>query len=247
MDQLGEEPFFLTTYGLSVHHPFDLPADAKPLFPHDNFEHKVLNLLRYTDDSLKLFFELAQDKPWFKNSIIIITADNSQPAGGRVTNLVNYTNVYEENIWIPLLVIDNSQQQLSGERNIVASHIDIAPTILDYLGIDTINHFQGRSLLPDDIDYGTSFAFSSSPLGGCMAAYREGDYKLMSRLLDNHTGSLFDMPADKNETTNLRHSLPEVYDDLNHKIFTLYSNQHYLYENNKFWSDELQKLFEESL
>lgn len=247
IDELAGRPFYLTMYGLSVHHPFDLPSDATPVYPHDHTTNKVANLLNYTDDSLKMFFDLAKDQDWFKNSIILITSDNSQPLGERAFNAINYANVYEENIWVPLIVVDNAQGQLQGQKDVVASHIDIAPTILDYLGLETINHFQGKSLLSEDLDYDNSHAFASSPFGGCMTAYREGDYKLLTRSFGTNPDLLFNLKEDRDEQNDLYAFERQTYNELTQSATNLYFNQYYLYKNNRFWSDELQELFEQSL
>jgi len=59
---------------LSSHHPFKLPKGYEDKFKGGPLPiHKVI---QYTDYSLRHFFETASSKPWFENTIFIITADH---------------------------------------------------------------------------------------------------------------------------------------------------------------------------
>ncbi|MFA5022290.1 MAG: sulfatase-like hydrolase/transferase [Patescibacteria group bacterium] len=243
LDSLGRQPFFLTAYGLSVHHPFEMPKDGTPIYPHDTFEHKIFNLLNYTDQALAEFFNKNKDKDWFKNSIILITADNSQPIGERIFNFTDYVALYEENIWIPLVIVKNSDHALVGNKNIVSSQIDIAPTILDLLGIKTLNHFQGKSLISKDLDYQNSSMYSTNPYLGCMSAYRQGDYKIMKRFY-KEDNLFYNLSIDRQEENNLKDSENNLYNQFNQQVSQLFLTEFDLYQNNKFWSPYYQSLFE---
>ncbi|MFA6410032.1 MAG: sulfatase-like hydrolase/transferase [Candidatus Buchananbacteria bacterium] len=244
IESLPNQPFFLALYGLSVHHPFEMPKDGNQKYPHDTFTNKVYNLLNYTDQALAEFFEKNQDKDWFKNSIIIVTADNSQPLGERIFNYTDYVALYEENIWIPLVIVKNQSPKLSGLKDTVSSQIDLAPTILDLLGIQTINHFQGKSLINDQLNYQDSFMYATNPYLGCMSAYRQGDYKIMKRFYkDNNL--FFDLKEDKLELNNLEPGKSTDYQQFDQKVSDLFLAQYSLYQNNSFWSDKFQSIFEQ--
>jgi arylsulfatase A-like enzyme len=243
---LNNQPFFLTVYGLAVHHPFLMPADGSPVFPHDTFEHKIFNLLHYTDEALASFFENNKDKDWFKNSIIIVTADNSQPIGERVFNYINYVALFEENIWTPLVIVKNTGPKLSGQPNIIGSQIDIAPTILDLLGIKVINHFQGQSLLNKGLNYQNTAMYSTNPYLGCMSAYRQGDYKIMKRFYKDDN-LFYNLAKDRGEWNNLKNQENQLYSQYDQTVSKIYLSQYDLYHNDKFWSDSLQQAFEQSI
>ena len=39
----------------------------------------MVETIRYSDDALKSFFNIAKNEKWFKNTIFIITADHTSP------------------------------------------------------------------------------------------------------------------------------------------------------------------------
>ncbi len=247
IESVADGPVFLTLYTLAIHHPFNLPSDGnKMIYPHDTFPNKIKNLLYYTDESLNEFFSQNKDKEWFKNSIILITADHGQPLGERPFNYMNFVNLYEENIWVPLVIIDNQKKIFSGKRDIVSSHLDIAPTILDLLGIKVMNHFQGKSLIDENLDYHQSFMYSTNPYLGCMSALRKGDYKLIKQFY--REGDLFfNLSSDRDEKNNLVSKESENFFSIKKLVDKIYFYQYYFYRRNKFWSEHLQNLFTESL
>lgn len=70
-----KEPFTSTVFTLSSHHPYTIPEKHKGRFPKGTMV--VHETVGYTDYALKLFFEEAQTKPWFNNTLFIITSDHS--------------------------------------------------------------------------------------------------------------------------------------------------------------------------
>jgi len=246
LDNLEEKPFFLTVYGLAVHHPFYLPEGEPALYPNDTFAHQIFNLLHYSDSVLSDFFSQNKDKDWFKNSIIIITADNSQPIGERIFNFINFISLHEENIWIPLVIVNNGGEKLKGQKDIVSSQIDIAPTILDLLGVKIMNHFQGKDLLADRPNYQDSFMYATSPYLGCMSTYRQGDYKVMKRFYKD-INLLYDLKESRAEENDLKSQEKNTFGQLDKMVSQLFLYQHYLYKNNRFWSPVLQDYFNQSI
>ncbi len=69
------QPFTSVVFTLSSHHPYTIPSKHKGRFPKGTMI--VHETVGYTDYALKRFFEQAQTKPWFKNTLFIITADHS--------------------------------------------------------------------------------------------------------------------------------------------------------------------------
>jgi len=246
LDNLSDQPFFLTVYSLAVHHPFSFPADLTAVnYSSDEFVNKILNLLHYSDDALGKFFTANQDKGWFKNSIILITADNGQPTGlKQVFNKGNFDHVFEENVWIPLVI--SGRPDLIGQREVIGSHIDIAPTVLGLLGVDVINNFLGKSLISSDLDYDQSNSYFISKFGKCMMGFRQGDYKFITDLRKTYQ-FLYNLRTDRNESKNLSTQDPTDVSRLKDLVFRTYSGTMYLFSHNKFWSPKYQDLMEQAI
>lgn len=142
-DKLGEqkEPFFSSIFTLSSHFPYTLPDGFENKYPKG--QHPIMELVAYSDDMLKAFFERVKDEKWFKNTLFVITADHTaQPID----------DFYKSRIGkyaIPLMVYSPTGD-LKGQDNEVSSHIDIMPTILDYANLQGQYFTHGTSLLKKD-------------------------------------------------------------------------------------------------
>ncbi len=120
------QPFCASLLTLSLHHPFPVPEPYKTLL--DTIKNPIKKSMKYTDISLRLFFNEIKNEPWFKNSIIAISADhNSEGFGDFEGNSVNAFS-------IPISFLAVGDSAFNQPQNQSISQIDIYPTLLDYLG-----------------------------------------------------------------------------------------------------------------
>lgn len=132
-----ETPFFSTVFTISSHHPYTIPAEHLGKFPKGTLPmHEVVG---YTDYALKKFFETAKNMPWYNNTLFIITADHSTHS-----EQAKY-NTPIGRFAIPTLIFDPSKE-LKGEYNALFQQIDIAPSLLGWLGIPTKSIAFGRNI-----------------------------------------------------------------------------------------------------
>ncbi len=123
-----KNPFFAVIYTLSSHHPYLIPKKYENMFPEG--EHEILKSIAYADYSLKRFFDEAKQANWFKNTLFVITADHV--FGSHSDFYYNKIGSYS----VPIAFYCETDTLLKGVLPIIAQHTDIAPSILDYLGID---------------------------------------------------------------------------------------------------------------
>ena len=90
------------------------------------------------------FSELAK-RPEFADSIVIITGDHSFPNGEHGV-YANYSSIYEEIFKTPFLLLWPGHFRPERMSDVPHSQLDIAPTILDLLGLKLRNHFAGDSI-----------------------------------------------------------------------------------------------------
>lgn len=134
----AKQPFFATIFTLSSHPPYNLPKKYNGVFPKG--KSKIHELIGYTDYSLKMFFKKIQNEKWFKNTIFIITADHTS-SESFVPKYKSYLGRHQ----IPLIFYsgDNS---LKGVNKKITQHIDIMPTILDYISCNKPFYSFGKSV-----------------------------------------------------------------------------------------------------
>lgn len=121
------KPFMTSVFTLSSHHPFKVPEQYKSQLPKGPLE--ILQTIAYTDLALKKFFDEASKKPWFKDTLFIITADHTS---------MRYRPEYENDIGVyrvPLILYHPTYKFPEVDRSMVVQHIDILPTVLDFLGL----------------------------------------------------------------------------------------------------------------
>ncbi len=219
------QPFFSCFFSLSSHHPYIIPARHKGRFPED--ERSIRQSVAYADYSLKKFFEVARDEPWFKNTLFVITADHTTPS---------YHPWYQNRVGgysVPILYYHPGDPELRGKIDRLTQHIDIMPSVLDYIGAPGRFISFGSSVFSDHKD-------------GFVINYLNGIYQFMEndRILfydgEQATG-LFNFRND----SLLRKNFLEV-PDLNHghrektqleRLKSIIQQYNYMMVNNKMSAD----------
>ncbi len=121
-----KEPFMTALFTLTSHHPFQVPEQYKEEFPEE--EMPIHKCIRYTDYSLKRFFQEASKEPWYKHTVFVMTGDH--------TNMSNHPE-YKSSVnqfSTSIIIYDPSGDLKPGIREGIAQQTDIMPTILNYVG-----------------------------------------------------------------------------------------------------------------
>lgn len=106
----------------------------------NNYDNGVLEV----DATISALFAALDRKGYLQNSIVFILADHGEALGDRGTyGHINW--LHQETINIPMLIYDRSATQYQGLA--FASQLDIAPTIVDRLGLPVPPDWEGVSLL----------------------------------------------------------------------------------------------------
>ena len=71
----GKQPVFASVFTLSSHHPYTIPEPY--LNKLAGTPETVQHTIAYADIALQKFFQTAATKPWFKNTVFVITGDHT--------------------------------------------------------------------------------------------------------------------------------------------------------------------------
>ena len=71
----GKQPVFASVFTLSSHHPYTIPKPYLNKLP--GTPETVQHTIAYADIALRKFFETAAKKPWFNNTVFVITGDHT--------------------------------------------------------------------------------------------------------------------------------------------------------------------------
>lgn len=157
--------------------------------------------IRYVDEQIGILLEKLKKLNIYNNTIVIITADHGESLGEHNFYL-DHASLYDDVIKIPLIV------KLDGvsSKNLIISEqvqsIDIIPTLLDSLKIESPNKTQGMSLLQlisGKREQNSECAFTTS-LGG--VSIRTKDWKLIHDFKASEY-ELYNLSNDPGEVNNL--------------------------------------------
>ncbi|MFM6935496.1 MAG: LTA synthase family protein [Flavobacteriales bacterium] len=132
-----KSPFFSMIFTLSSHHPYTIPSEFKGKVKHG--PEPLCATISYVDMALKEFWQKAQKQAWFKNTLFVFCADHVGPTQRRDRHSLNWT--YR----IPIGFYHASMKLPKVNQKKVFQQIDIMPTIIDLLGIQTEYYSFGTS------------------------------------------------------------------------------------------------------
>ena len=146
----SNQPLFITLATIANHFPFNSMSESQRLiYPNpSSLEEHYSNSIKLTDMGLAAFFKELRSRPELKNSIVIITGDHAFPLGEH-GNYNLESGYHEESFRIPLFIVWDGK--ISPKISPIArSQMDIAPSILDLVEINTAQvQFQGQSVFDD--------------------------------------------------------------------------------------------------
>jgi len=237
--RLAEKPFFLWVHYMDVHEPyvperkyvdvvdpsigltedqmFALYKDV--LLNRDVSDENVVKTLKklylasvpIADTAVKEFFGILQEMDFLKDTVIIIGSDHGDEFGEH-GSLSHDGKFYSELVNVPLMVYDPTLTK-GQVCDTLVSTIDISPTIVHLFGLEPVEAFQGRSLLPTE-DYPVKGVYGNeiNKVGTTWIEkgvhfYREGDLKIIYRENED-TWELYDLKEDPKELSNIVDSSP---------------------------------------
>jgi len=102
------------------------------------------------DAFIRNIFTILNQKGYLHDSLVVILADHGDALGehGRYAHTVE---LYQEEIAIPMLIYDEAEFRYANLE--FATQIDVAPTIIDRLGLPIPSCWQGKSLLDGNIKH----------------------------------------------------------------------------------------------
>jgi phosphoglycerol transferase MdoB-like AlkP superfamily enzyme len=129
------KPFFNFVMTTSNHRPYTYPEGKIDIASGTGREGAV----KYTDYAIGQLIESAKQKPWFDNTLFVITADHCAGSAGK-------TDIPITKYHIPLIFYAPKFIKPKEINNLV-SQIDLAPTLLGVIGADYETNFFGSDAL----------------------------------------------------------------------------------------------------
>lgn len=166
-----KKPFFSMIFTLSSHHPYTIPRSFKSKVKHG--PEPLCATISYVDFALKEFWEKAQKQAWFKNTLFVFCADHVGPTKRSDRCSLEWTyripiGFYHASMKLPKVKSGKEFQQ-----------IDIMPTIIDLLGLNTkyysfgTSYFSAKSTPKMVSEQGNLISFEKSEQGILTTVWNE--------------------------------------------------------------------------
>jgi len=132
----GDQPFFALLLTTSNHQPFEFPAGR--IEPYEQPVATRNNAVKYTDYAIGKLLAAARTAPYFDRTVFMIVADHDARVFG--ADLVPVKRFH-----IPGVILGPGVPKRHEAR--IVSQIDLAPTLLGLLGIESAHPMPGRDVL----------------------------------------------------------------------------------------------------
>lgn len=169
--------------------------------------------IRYVDHALGDFLRVLKERGLYDNSIIILTSDHGEEFEEHGDIGHHSLKMYEELIHVPLVIKFPNGLYKGTIANDLVSLLDLAPTIVERLGIDKPKKWLGSSLLPilaGKKGYNSEGVISEGRIkkGHNIVSYRSKQWKF---IINEEKGmrELYDLQQDPSEKKNLAKVMPE--------------------------------------
>ncbi|TYT76194.1 LTA synthase family protein [Desulfobotulus mexicanus] len=147
----GDRPLFCALATITNHMGFSgLPeSEMRVVDAPESYRDLYMNSLAATDAWLKVFFEKLHGVPGGREALVIITGDHGHPMGESGT-YAPQVGFGESNFRTPLLIVWPEKLKPGRIKDRPYTQVDIAPTLMDLLGIAGTWPWMGQSVFWDD-------------------------------------------------------------------------------------------------
>jgi len=215
------QPFFVWIHLYDPHIPYDPPPRFRALL-HDPYDGEIA----YADDSLGKFFDYLKQHALYDPTLIVAASDHGESFGEHGEYTHGYF-IYDTTLLVPFILKPPLASGITPRRiQAPVRTIDIAPTILQFLGTSPAASMQGSGLLSlimgkaASSATGTSYCETYYPTEfgwSALRALRSGRYKY----IDAPKPELYDLVVDPQENHNLYPSRQATALELKSQFATL--------------------------
>lgn len=225
-EQPADQPFFLMYVPIFPHHPYAVPPDEPNRFGDESLFDRYRGALSHTDRIVGELVDRLRSDGRLDNTLFIAMGDHGEPFSQHEGNRMHGNAIYEENVHVPVIV--HNPRLFPSERHVgpQVDHTALAPAILDLLGLDAPDRWQGISPLSGQGDM-ARFVVDSSFL---LVGLRDGPYKYIHNLATGHD-ELYDLAVDPEESESIAGEHPELVAAYREHLTYHYHHQIALFED----------------
>jgi phosphoglycerol transferase MdoB-like AlkP superfamily enzyme len=233
----GDTPFFAIIQTSGNHRPYTIPTDNDGFVRRDPGDEAArsngfasvdaYNSFRFLDHCLGAYFRLAHTSPYFRNTVFLLYGDHGLPRRPAAWSKAE-VELAITRFHVPFLVY--APDLLPGGRriDIVASEVDVLPTIAGLFGVPYLDTTIGRDLLDPRFD-GSRYAFTITDQFGCPEINLLSDRFYLRMPRDGDTATLHDLGSNTpmedvsaqhpGETAAMAHLCRSIYETARYMLY----------------------------
>lgn len=223
-------PFYLFMHFWDTHAPYVVPEEYVLEFGDESDPVARYRAgISYVDDQLDRLVEQLTERELLEGTLLVVMADHGESLGEHEI-YYDHHGLYDESIHVPM-VLSHPDLPAGKRVNEFVQHVDLHPTILDFVGSDPPEQVDGHSLLPVIFDGRTirDAVVAEEAQTQRKICIRTSDYKYIETIGSNsvcrgchviHGGEreLYDLQADDAETSNLFDDRPDIQERLRSRL-----------------------------
>lgn len=213
IDKERSSPFFVMAWTDQTHQPYTV-APGQTLVPFEtegrNSESlaRYLGLIRATDTQIGRLLQGLRDRGLADDTLVVITGDHGEAFGEIHGGSGHGFSVYDEEVHVPLMLWNPRLFAGGSNRSdVVGTHVDLAPTLLDVVGLPSPGNWDGRSLF--DAQRSPRAYLFAAAWGQYMLGVRDQSLKYSYDARSGHE-ELYDLDADPDEQHNIASIKPDI-------------------------------------
>jgi len=192
-----DRPFFAVYSPIAGHHPYHAPGDGPRPFAERTAADAYANDLFVSDAAFGELRAGLQRRGLDEHTLYLIVGDHGEAFFEHEGNFAHTMFLYEENVRVPFVIAAPGAWHGVRRAPQLASLTEVAPTLLDLLGLPDADR-AGRSLL----DPRPRLVRFFTDQGLTLSALRDGRWKLIAEQPSGRT-RLFDLATDPGERRDL--------------------------------------------
>lgn len=167
----------------------------------------------FVDHHLGQLIDWMRQQPWWETTALIVSSDHGEAFGEHGMHKHAF-RLWDVLVKVPALfrVPGADPRRIAARR----SHIDLAPTVMDLMGLEPLTQFQGRSLVPElfgaeaEVREPIVMELAETTNNPHYRAIVQGDYKLIVEGRGaGWSHELYDLSRDPGEERDLAKEQPE--------------------------------------
>jgi choline-sulfatase len=204
IEKNSSAPFFVFLHLYDLHTPYNLSTRVPERVGMSDYDSE----LAYVDEAIGTFLDFLAQRGLRQKVLLVFASDHGEGLGEHEEGAHGYF-IYQTTLWVPLIIHwPSGAGSVAARVNQPASLLDVAPTILSYLGVPQPSQFQGRTLIglvqgkPPSRAEGvySENLYGQEHFGtAALRSLRLGRYKY----IDAPRAEFYDLQDDPGETTNV--------------------------------------------